>query len=177
MSYQIRLLETADHDALAAFIERVPEGDRTFFREDVLATGVAERWQEDGGERWIAGDQDAIVGYLGVVPDIGWSAHVGELRLVVDGTQRRKGVGQGLARHGLIRGLSIGLGKIVVQVPASQEGTLQMFTGLGFEAEALLKDHVQDQVGALHDLVIMSHLTSQVRDSMYTAGIDQALSL
>jgi GNAT superfamily N-acetyltransferase len=176
MKDHIRLLDAADQGALAAFIERVPEGDRTFFREDVLAADVAARWQTDGGERWVACYDEAIVGYVGIVPDVGWSSHVGELRLVVDGTRRREGIGQGLARHGLLRALDTGLAKIVVQIAATQESTLQMFAGLGFEAEALLKDHVQDQAGERHDLVIMSHLTSHVRDDMYTAGIGQALA-
>ena len=44
---EVRALERDDVDALRQFFARVPEGDRTFFREDVLQPGVVERWLAD----------------------------------------------------------------------------------------------------------------------------------
>ena len=173
----VRPLAGEDHDALRAFFLRVPEGDRTFFREDVLAEGVIERWTGGApGERFVAVRDGEVVGYLALIPGVGWSSHVGELRVVVDPTRRRTGVGRALARHGLLRGLEHGLTKLVVEVVADQEPTLAMFSALGFEAEALLRDHVRDGTGQLRDLIVMAHFVEATWDTMRTIGLDDAIS-
>ena len=173
----VRPLGGGDHEALRAFFLRVPEGDRTFFREDVLAEGVIERWTAGAdGERFLAVRDGDVVGYLALVAGVGWSSHVGELRVVVDPTRRRTGVGRALARHGLLVGLDRGLTKLVVEVVADQEPTLAMFSALGFEAEALLRDHVRDGTGQLRDLIVMAHFVEATWDAMRTIGLDDALS-
>ena len=40
----IRAVETSDAAALKDFFARIPEGDRTFFKEDMLAPGAATAW-------------------------------------------------------------------------------------------------------------------------------------
>ena len=42
---KIRSLEATDREALARFLERVPEADRTFFKEDVDDPAVVERFR------------------------------------------------------------------------------------------------------------------------------------
>ena len=49
-----------------------------------------------------------------------------------------------------------------------------MFTKLGFEAEGLFKDHVRDQAGELHDLLVLAHFVDDLWSTMATAGIDDA---
>lgn len=172
----IRAIDPADRDALLAFFERVPEGDRTFFREDVLAPGVVDRWLDDPGDpRFVAVDGDDVVGYLAVIVQVGWSSHVGEVRVVVDPTRRRRGVGRALARAGLVHALELGLRKVVVQVVADQEPTLAMFSSLGFEPEALLRDHVRDASGQLRDLITMAHLVEETWGAMRTTGIEDLI--
>ena len=79
---EIRRVEQSDADALRAFFARVPEGDRTFFREDVLEPGVVERWYADPDQRRLVAIVDGdIVGHGAVIRGVGWCAHVGELRL------------------------------------------------------------------------------------------------
>lgn len=169
----IRAIEPADRDTLLAFFRRVPEGDRTFFREDVLTPGVVDRWLDDPGDpRFVAVDGDDVVGYLAVIVQVGWSSHVGEVRVVVDPTHRRRGVGRALARAGLVHALELGLRKVVVQVVADQEPTLAMFSSLGFEPEALLRDHVRDASGQLRDLITMAHLVEETWGAMRTTGIE-----
>ena len=46
-----------------------------------------------------------------------------------------------------------------------------MFTGLGFEAEALLKSHVRDSSGVVHDLFVMAHFVDDTWSTMTTTGI------
>jgi ribosomal protein S18 acetylase RimI-like enzyme len=169
----VRPVEVGDTPGLRAFFERVPEGDRTFFREDVLSPGVVESWLAGGvASRSVAVDDDAVIGYLAIVPDVGWSSHVGELRLVVDPGRRRLGVGRALARHGLLDGIRLGLTKLVVEVAAEQDPTIAMFRGIGFDVEALLKDHVRGRDGALRDMLLLSHFVDENATSMQAAGID-----
>lgn len=170
---EIRPIEPSDRIALLAFFERVPEGDRTFFREDVFAPGVVDRWFDESGDaRFVAVEGDDIVGYLAIVVEVGWSSHVGELRVVVDPTRRRQGIGRALARYGLVHALELQLTKVVVEVVADQEPTLAMFSSLGFEAEALLRDHVRDGSGRLRDLITMAHLVEENWSAMRTTGIE-----
>ena len=111
-----------------------------------------------------------MTGYLGVVPDVGRSSHVAELRLVVSRDHRRRGTGRALARHGVLSAVDNGLTKVVVHVGAAQESTLAMFGGLGFEAEALLRDQVQDAEGQLHDVITMSHFVQETFDAIRASG-------
>ncbi len=172
----VRPLAAGDAPALEAFFRRVPEGDRTFFREDVLAPAVIASWVAGApGERFVAVQDADVVGYLAVIPGVGWSSHVGELRVVVDPGRRRAGVGRALARHGLLHGLEQGRAKLIVEVVADQEPTLAMFSALGFQPEALLRDHVRDGAGELRDLIVMAHFVDEVWDTMRTIGLDEAL--
>jgi hypothetical protein len=51
-----------------------------------------------------------------------------------------------------------------------------MVSALGFEAEALLRDHVRDGTGQLRDLIVMAHFVEATWDAMRTIGLDDALS-
>ena len=51
-----------------------------------------------------------------------------------------------------------------------------MFSGLGFQAEGLLRDHVRDRDGELRDLILLSHSVADAWSAMETAGIDDALA-
>jgi ribosomal protein S18 acetylase RimI-like enzyme len=167
-----------DLDVLLAFFERVPESERTFFKEQVLDRPAVEGWlTTDAGRRALAFDDDGrVVGYVAVIPLSGWSDHVGDVRLVVDPTQRGRGLGRALARWALLQAVDCGLSKLTVEVVAEQEGAVAMFTGLGFQAEGLLRDHVRDRDGELRDLVLLSHSVADAWSAMQTAGIDDALA-
>lgn len=170
---EVRALGPGDVDRLREFLAGVPEGDRTFFREDVLAPGVVERWLADPDRRCvIAVIGGEVAGYIAVVRGVGWSTHVAELRLVVSPAWRRRGVGRLLAQRGVIEAVEMGATKLVVEVVAEQEPTVAMFIGLGFEPEALLKDHVRSQTGEEHDLLVLSHFVDELWASLRTSGVE-----
>jgi hypothetical protein len=60
---EIKPLEPADREALERFLARVPEGDRTFFKEDVEAPEVVDAWTRPGPARALAVDAGDVVGY------------------------------------------------------------------------------------------------------------------
>jgi ribosomal protein S18 acetylase RimI-like enzyme len=175
MSAEVRVADPKDVAGFMAFLERIPEGERAFFKED-LDRAAVERWfGAERGWRGVALDQGAIVGYVAVIPLLGWSEHVGEVRLVVDPEYRRGGVGRHLARRAVLAAVDLGLAKLYVEVVAEQEGAVGMFEALGFRAEGLLRDHVRGPDGAFHDLILLAHPVEEHWAGMSTAGIDEAL--
>ena len=168
---EIRELEATDRDAVERFVARVPEGDRTFFKEDVDTPAVLEAWTRPGTARAVAVDAGEVVGYLAVVPLHGWSSHVGEVRVIVDPDRRGTGIGRALTRRAVIEAAELDLRKLVVEVVAEQEATITMFRSLGFDPEALLTNHVRDQSGALRDLMILAHSVDEEWSSLIVAGI------
>jgi len=165
-----------DLDALMDFFGRVPESERTFFKEPVLDRQIVESWlSAERGRRGIAVEDGRVAGYVAVIPLPGWSDHVGELRLVVDPEHRGRGLGRDLARWALLQAIECGLTKLVVEVVADQEGAVTMFQALGFQAEGLLRDHVRDRDGDLRDLVLLAHPVADQWSAMETAGIEDAI--
>jgi L-amino acid N-acyltransferase YncA len=175
---QIRQPTGADLDALLEFFARVPEAERTFFKEEILDRATVDGWlRSERGRRGLAIEDDGRVGgYAAVVGLPGWSDHVGEVRLVVDPECRGRGLGRALARWALRQALECGLRKLYVEVVAEQEGAVAMFTALGFQAEGLLRDHVRDHGGELRDLVLLAHPVEDQWAGMTAAGIDDALA-
>src|SRR5215207_6184431 len=144
---EIKQLEPTDREALERFLARVPEGDRTFFKEDVEAPEVIDAWTRPGRARALAVEAGDVVGYVAVVPLHGWSSHVGEVRVIVDPDHRGRGIGRALARRAVLEAVALELTKVVVEVISDQEATIAMFRSLGFDPEALLTDHVRDRTG------------------------------
>jgi ribosomal protein S18 acetylase RimI-like enzyme len=171
----IRPIDDADRDALERFLERVPEGDRRFFRADVSDPAVVTAMLR-AGTTSVAVEGDAIVGYVAVEPLQSWSSHVGEVRVIVDPDRRGRGIGRDLARHAVLQALELGLTKMVVEVVADQEPAIAMFRSLGFDPEALLRGHVRDGAGDLRDLIILAHSVEESYAAMAAAGLAEEVS-
>lgn len=154
----IEELDARHRQALGAFFTRIPEGDRTFFRDRVLNDGTIDGWlAEPHARRLVAVDTDRLVGVASLVPGSAWSAHVGSLEIVVDPAHRRRGIGRLLVKESIRQGVPQGIGKFTVQVLADQQSALSLFQALGFEPEAILGAQVRDDSGEVHDLVLLSH--------------------
>lgn len=172
---EIRPIEPSDQEELKRFLDRIPEGDRTFFKEDVDDPAVLEAWVRPGAARCVAAEGATVVGWVSVVPLHGWSRHVGEVRLVVDPGHRGSGIGRALARRAVLDALELGLAKLVVEVVADQEPLIAMFRSLGFDPEALLADHVRDRNGQDRDLLVLAQAVEEQWAAMATAGIVDGL--
>ena len=169
----VRPVVASDEALIQSFFSRIPEGDRTFIKEDLHDERVIAGLASSGvARRFVAEDEGLVRGWLSVIPGHGWSSHVGELRLVVDPEARGRGLGRTLARKGLTEALDMGCTKVVVEVVASQEAAIAMFTQIGFEGEALLRDHVRDREGDLADLILLAHHVGDRMAEMEASGID-----
>ena len=165
MSRRIRRLGTADRDAMVAWANTVPEHDLLFLGRDLRHPRVVEAWLDAIGEGWIdgfvaeeEGDGGAVLGTAALVRDpLGWSAHVGEVRLLVSAGRRGSGLGRDLLECVFSAALEHGLAKLTAAMTPDQEGAVALFEGMGFRAEACLRDQVRGRDGVAHDLVILSY--------------------
>jgi ribosomal protein S18 acetylase RimI-like enzyme len=171
-----RRLTAQDEEAVRQFVRDLPEGDRTFIKEDFDDEAIARWCTDDHTPRWVIGEGGEVYAMLSLIPGALWSSHVGELRMVVAAAHRRRGLGRALARIGLAEALDFGLRKIIVEVAADKESDIEMFTSIGFSVEALLKDHICDRNGHLRDLVILAHDARSVSGSMGLLGFETDLS-
>ncbi len=152
-----RLITRQDRSALRAFADRIDQRDRGFFDRLLLHDVAIESWTAAVPARRIAAfDNDTIVGLATVVPGVGWSAHVGELRAVVQPDQRGLGVGRELVDRSVTLATEMGLSKVTVEVMATNSGARAMFEGRGFEHEATLVGQVLDGNGEPRDLLVLS---------------------
>jgi ribosomal protein S18 acetylase RimI-like enzyme len=176
----IEALEPGHLDALRRFLEALPEGDRTFIKEDLDDPACAAAWVRGEGRarRWAAVDEAdrEILGVVFLARLTGWSSHVGEIRLVVAEAARGRGVGRALARHAVVQSAEAGLSKLVVEVVAEQEPAVRMFTDLGFQGEALLGDHIKDRGGALRDVLVLAHYMDDNWSTMESVGLGEEVA-
>lgn len=174
----LQLLQDGHADAVSRFLALLPDGDLTFLKEAIDDATVAHWMVDAHARRWVAvGDDGDVQAILTLVPGALWSAHVGELRLVVGEAYRGRGLGRRLARYGLADAVRLGLQKIVVEVVADKEADIAMFESIGFQPEALLRDQIRDRLGTLHDLVLLSHEVDAGASALDVLGLGSEVGL
>lgn len=170
---ELRAIEPGDLGALQAFFRRIPDRDRAVFNEDVLDPAVVGSFiaPRNADDRVILVSDGTVVGWLALFGGAGWSSHVARLVVVVDPDVRGQGIGKQLAREGLLRGLKSGYSKLVIEIVADERAAISMFQAIGFEVEALMRDHVRDQAGAVRDLVVLAHYAQREFAGMQAIGL------
>ena len=89
---------------------------------------------------------------------------------------RGQGVGRALSQETFALALGAGLEKLVgADDGRPDRRRSRIFEGLGFKAEALLRDHVRDKAGKTHDIVVLGHNVAQVRAQMEAYGLPEAV--
>ena len=177
---ELRLMSQADEASVLDFAQKLPVHDLLFLPRDISEPKVLAAWikEIDRGSitSLLAVQSGRVVGCGTIVRDsLSWSPHVGEIRNVVSPDVRGQGVGRALSQETFALALSLGLEKLLVQMTVDQTGAIAIFEGLGFKAEALLRDHVRDLAGNKHDIVVLAHNVSQVRAQMEAYGLTEAV--
>ena len=133
MSHTIRRFEPADRARVAAFAATLPEHDLLFLGRDLGHPRVIAAWLDAIAEGWIDsliaedldGDGRPVVGTAALVRDpLGWSAHVGEVRLLVSPERRGAGVGRDLLEAVFAIAHTHGLAKLSARMTPDQPGSL-----------------------------------------------------
>lgn len=155
----LRQVGFEDAEALLTLYRGLPEADRRALRDDVART----EWSERFLTKVALGDVLSLVAEVEgrVVAEAslyrqrhGWSAHVGEVRVSVDASQRGRGLGLSMLRE--LAGVAgrLGLERLVAQMVEEQGAARAFFTGAGLQEEARLHGQVKDAEGRRHDLLV-----------------------
>lgn len=173
----VRPTATGDEGRLLAFYRDVPREDRLFLKDDVTTESWAERFMRRIGRgeatSLLAEQEGKVLAEATLYRAThGWSTHVGELRVAVAISHRRRGLGTALA--GLLVKLATdqGADKIVVEVVENQAPALRTFEKLGFQREAVLRGHVKDISGMRRDLLVLTNDVSHIWAAMETMVAD-----
>src|ERR1017187_7254693 len=177
---EFRLMSPADEAAVLDFARKLPVHDLLFLPRNISEPKVLAAWikeiERGAITSLLAVKAGRVVGCGTLVRDpMSWSPHVGEIRNVVSSDVRGQGVGRALSQETFALALSAGLEKLLVQMTVDQTGAIAIFEGLGFKAEALLRDHVRDKAGKKHDIVVLGHNVAQVRAQMEAYGLPDAV--
>ncbi|MYH67029.1 MAG: GNAT family N-acetyltransferase [Dehalococcoidia bacterium] len=177
----LRLMDGGDGDAVLAFARALPEHDLLFLRRDITQPEQVETWVQriEAGvatSLLVLDSDDSIAGYATVDRnDLPWSQHVAELRVLVGPALRGRGIGRLLTEEAFRIALGMGVDKIIGQMTVDQHEAIAVFRSLGFQPEALLRDHVKDRAGEKHDLVILSHDVAAAQRTMAAVGVLDAV--
>jgi ribosomal protein S18 acetylase RimI-like enzyme len=177
---ELRLMSQADEAAVLEFAQQLPTHDLLFLPRNISEPKVLSAWikeiERGAITSLLAVKGGKVVGCGTLVRDPhSWSPHVGEIRNVVSTEVRGQGVGRALSQEIFALALEAGLEKLVVQMTVDQTGAIAIFEGLGFRAEALLHNHVQDRTGRTHDIVVLGHNVAQFRGQLEAYGVTDAV--
>ncbi len=182
LQIELRPMTRADEAEVLAFAQRLPRHDLLFLRRDITRPEGLGGWLRDieAGHvtTLLARHENALVGYATMHrSELGWSAHVAELRIVVAPDYRGKGLGRALTQEIFALAIGSGIEKLVARMTLDQKGAIATFEGLGFRPEALMRDHVKDLDGNSHDLIVMSHAVEEFQQTLDAYGVPESLGV
>jgi RimJ/RimL family protein N-acetyltransferase len=161
-SLDLRLMTAEQREDILEFAGTLPRRDLLFLRMDITDPRNVDEWIRNIG----TGRTITVLAYDGVQlagwaslhhNEVLWTRHVGEIRTVVGTDHRGIGLGARLVEEIFSIAKQIGLKKITAQMTSDQKGARATFERVGFRPEALLADHVVDNEGRTHDMLIMSY--------------------
>lgn len=173
------LLQDPSAKDIHEFAVALPNMDLLFLNRNIQEPKVLKAWRESiarGDIVSVVARRDGkVLGTTAVVMDkMSWSAHVGELRVLILPEARETGLGRELIQESFLIGLAQGLEKLTVRMTLDQESAIAVFEEMGFKNEALFRDQVKDSHGDNHDLLIMSHNVAGFASQMQAYGMDEA---
>ena len=156
----LRPLLKGDEAALAEYFRTLPPEDRLCLKDDVTDPKVIENWiyelNYDNLLPLIALHNGHIVGDATLhFSPIGWTRHLGEVRLTTSTQYRVRGLGTILIQHLIDIATRLGLEQLSAEIPPVLDKAFYLFEKLGFKDMAHLAGFVKDLEGAESDLVLM----------------------
>jgi len=156
----LRPLLKGDEEALVKYFQTLPPEDRLCLKEDVTDPKVIENWiyelNYDDVLPLIALHNGQIVGDATLhFSPIGWTRHLGDLRLTTSTQYRVRGLGTILVQNLIDIAAHLDLEQLSVEIPPVLDKAFYLFEKLGFKEVAQLKGFVRDLEGTESDLVLM----------------------
>jgi L-amino acid N-acyltransferase YncA len=160
LEIHIRPLKPEDHDNLIRFYSGIPPHELIHFDDDVSDPDVISNWftrsSEDRRVSLVALEGNAIVGESSLL----WkphsrSAHVGELTIYIQPECRNLGIGHSLLKELYFQALQNGIERLIGKIPLDSFKIFRdLLNKLGFQKEAVLKNHIRNNLGHVDDLII-----------------------
>jgi L-amino acid N-acyltransferase YncA len=156
----LRPLLKGDEVALVEYFRSLPPEDRLCLKDDVTDPKVIENWiyelNYDNLLPLIALHNGNIVGDATLhFSPIGWTRHMGEVRLTTSTQYRVRGLGTVLIQNLIDIATRLGLEQLSAEIPPVLDKAFYLFEKLGFKDMAHLPGFVKDLEGAESDLVLM----------------------
>jgi L-amino acid N-acyltransferase YncA len=156
----LRPLLKADEAALVEYFRSLPPEDRLCLKDDVTDPKVIENWiyelNYDNLLPLIALHNGDIVGDATLhFSPIGWTRHLGEVRLTTSTQYRVRGLGTILIQNLVDIATRLGLEQLSAEIPPVLDKAFYLFEKMGFKDVAHLAGFVKDLQGAESDLVLM----------------------
>lgn len=170
----LRRMQQSDGPMIVQFARALPPHDLMFLRRDITDPEQVEAWLRDAAvglsETVLALHEGKLVGYATAVSDgLNWTRHIRELRVVVAPEMRGRRLGRLLAEQAFATARTQGVKKMIAQMTTDQASAVLVFESLGFEREVVLRNHVIDLDGEMHDLQIMSLDIEEFRAQLLAA--------
>jgi RimJ/RimL family protein N-acetyltransferase len=161
-SVELRLMDRSARDDMLAFARSLPRQDVLFLRLDITDPKNVDDWinniENNRTITVLAYSAGKLAGYAALHHnEVTWTRHVGEIRTIVGSEFRSQRLGAKLIEEIFEIAKDIGLKKITANMTSDQRGARAAFERIGFRPEALLADHVVDNEGRTHDMLIMSY--------------------
>ena len=161
LNVTFRLMAAQDRAGFHQMALKLTEEDLAFLRTDITDdTTMDEYLQNIERGRTVTVLLDVggqIIGYGSLHHDEQlWTHHMGEIRILVLREYRGKGLGKKLVSELFHIADSMGLQRVVCQIPAEQGGVRAMLEELGFQPEALLREWLLTRDGSRFDLLVMT---------------------
>lgn len=156
----LRPLLKTDEAALVEYFRSLPPEDRLCLKDDVTDPEVIENWiyelNYDNLLPLIALHNGDIVGDATLhFSPIGWTRHLGEVRLTTSTQYRVRGLGTILIQNLIDIAIRLGLEQLSAEIPPVLDKAFYLFEKVGFKDVAHLAGFVKDLEGAESDLVLM----------------------
>jgi RimJ/RimL family protein N-acetyltransferase len=159
----LRPLVMDDEERMRDFLQRIPEEERWFLRDNVAEPETLHRWLEGL-------DYDRVLPLVAVMEDgdriianvrlhrrpADCLRHIAHLRIVVDPEFRSQRIGTWMLIDAMKLAMNMGIEKLVAEFVADvEEAAVKAAHRLDFFEQAIIRDYVKDRRGKYHDLVIM----------------------
>lgn len=160
-----------DVDRLWVFFQQIPPEDKMFFRQDVSRREVVQRWADtlDYGLVLpiLALEGQRVVGDATLHRQkTGWKQRVGVVRVQVAPDYRHLGLGTAMVRELRHLGEKSALHYLMAEIIEEQAAAVRAFEKIGFVRAATYRNFVNDQGGALHNLLVLLYRMSSSPDDL-----------
>jgi RimJ/RimL family protein N-acetyltransferase len=159
-TFELRTMTAADEAALLDFALTLPTHDVLFLPRDIRQPKVLSAWVRELERGHISSllalRDGVVVGCSAIARDpLSFSPHVGDLRVILAPAARERGLGRVLIQESFLVAIALGLEKLTAHMTGDRTAAINVFEDMGFRPEAWLRDHVRDEAGTNHDIVIL----------------------